>query len=394
MTAKDIPLDLEWMTAIRHELHMYPELGWDLPKTSALVRRELEGMGVSYEADVYGENSIVATINPHITDFTIGIRGDMDALPIQENNPDLPYCSRHEGIMHACGHDAHTAMLLGTARALHAIRDQLKCRVKLIFQPCEESRPSGAEVMCRHGVMRDIDCIIMCHVNCGHPLGVPSTCSGVTNATSTRFSISLKGKSVHVAAPHCGIDALAMGFKIYEGIQTILGREVDPFDTCVISVCTLHAGDTISTNADTCEMGGSIRCLKDQTMAWVKERLERLVRTVCEDMRGQYTIDFGGEPLPCAVNDDRMYQAFLSSAKKVVDRVIHLDPSPGGEDFAYYELEKPGLLFGLGLRNEETGCDQPAHTRNWRIDDSGMENGVRLFLQFVLDHQSGIDFSA
>ena len=240
--------------------------------------------------------------------------------------------------------------------------------------------------------MKDIDCIIMCHVNCGHPLATPSTCPGVTNSTSTRFSITLHGRAVHVAAPHCGIDALAIGFKVYEGIQMILSRELDPFDTCVMSVCTVNAGTTISTNADTCVMTGSIRCIKDSTMIWAKQRLEKLVRFVCEDMRGEYEIDFGGEPLPCAVNDNGMYRAFMVSAQKVVGQggVIRLEPSPGGEDFAYYEREKPGLLFGLGMRNEATGCDKPAHTNGWNVDDRGMETGVRLFTQFVLDNQNGV----
>ena len=169
-----VPIDQEELVRIRRRLHMYPELKWDLPMTTALVKEELERAGIPYVADAYGPNTIVATINPHLAGFTIGLRGDMDALPIEENNLDKPYRSRHEGIMHACGHDAHTAMLLGAAKALYAIRDQLACRVKLLFQPCEEGRPSGASVMCSHGVMKDIDCILMCHVNCGDAVHVIS----------------------------------------------------------------------------------------------------------------------------------------------------------------------------------------------------------------------------
>lgn len=295
--------------------------------------------------------------------------------------------------MHACGHDAHTAMLLGTARALWAIRDQLRCRVRLIFQPCEESRPSGAHVMCDNGVMRDIDCIIMCHVNCGDRVHVISSSPGVTNCSSVAFHVELGGRAVHVATPNAGIDALAAGVKVYNGIQLLVSREVDPFDTCVMSVTTLKAGGTVSTNADKCVLDGSIRCLKDSTMAWARQRLERLVRLTAEETGTTWSLGWSGEPLPSAHNDPALYSAFAASARKVVgqERVKLLPPSPGAEDFAYYEKEKPGLLFGLGLRNADKGACHPAHTRDWDIDEDGLETGVRVFVQFVLDNMDGID---
>ena len=392
-TVPSYPLDQEDLVRIRRQLHMYPELKWDLPMTSALVREELDKIGVPYEADVYGENSVVATINGHLDGFTIGLRADLDALPIEENNPDKPYRSRHPGIMHACGHDAHTAMMLGTARALWALRDQLRCRVRLLFQPCEEGRPSGARTMCEHGVMKGIDCIVMCHVNCGDPTHVISTRAGCTNCSSVAFTIRLGGKSVHAATPHLGIDALAAGVKIYEGIQLMVSREVDPFDTCVISVCTMHAGTTVSANADSCVLEGTIRCLHDKTMVWARERLAALVRSVAEESRTESELTWSGDPFPSAHNDPRLYQAFRASAIRAVgeEYVRELAVSPGGEDFAYYEKEKPGLLFGLGLRNEALGACHPAHTKDWDIDEAGLSTGVRVFVQFVWDHMDGIE---
>jgi amidohydrolase len=393
MDAKQIAVDQEMMVRVRRQIHMHPELEWDLELTTQCVREELNKIGIPYEFERYGKNTIVATVNPEKTNFTIGIRGDMDALPILESNEDKPYRSKYDGKMHACGHDAHTAMLIGTAKALYAVRDKIDCRVKLLFQPCEESRPSGAATMCAAGVMDDIDCIIMCHVNCNDPCGAPSCCSGVTNATSSRYMITTYGKAVHVAAPHRGVDALAMGVKIYEGIQMMISRELDPFDTCVLSVCTMQAGTTSAVNADKCEMTGSIRCFKDETLAWARTRLETLVKAVCGEMRGSYDLEFFGEPLPAAYNNDAMYRAFLQSAEKIVGKrgMMPLLPSPGGEDFAYYEQLRPGLLFGLGMRNDEKGFNQPAHTGTWDIDESAMETGVRLFAQFVFDHMRGIE---
>ena len=387
-----IHVDQQDLVRIRRQLHKYPELKWDLPMTTALVKEELDKAGIPYAADQYGPNTIVATINPEKTSFTIGMRADMDALPIQENNHDRPYRSRHDGVMHACGHDAHTTMLIGAAKALYAIRDQLSCRVKLLFQPCEEGRPSGAKTMCQHGVMEDIDCIIMCHVNCGDKVHVISSSPTVTNCSSVAFKITLGGKAAHVAAPHWGVDALAAGVKIYNGIQQLISREVDPFDTCVMSVTCMHAGETVSSNAASCVMEGSLRCLRDKTMLWAQKRLQKLASAVADECGVTMELSWSGEPLPPAHNDPAMYDAFVSSARKVVgpERVVYLPTSPGAEDFAYYEKEKPGLLFGLGMRNEAKGACAPAHNPDWDIDEDALETGVRVFVQFVLDHMNGI----
>lgn len=386
------PIDQAELVRLRRELHMYPELRWDLDRTAALVKRELDSAGIPYEADRYGRNTVVATINPESKGFTIGLRADMDALPILENNFEKPYRSRNEGVMHACGHDAHTAMMIGTAKALYAIRNQLTCRVRILFQPCEEGRPSGARTMCEHGVMKDIDCIVMCHVNCVDPVHVISSNPGVTNASSVAFTVTLEGRSVHVATPHVGIDALAAGVKIYNGIQLLVSREVDPFDTCVMSVTCLQAGETVAANADRCVLKGSIRCVKDDTMIWARKRLTELVRLTAEESRTPWNLEWSGEPLPSAHNDPALYEALVQSARKVAgpERVVLLPPSPGAEDFAYYEKEKPGLLFGLGMRNEEKGCVHPAHTKDWDIDEDGLETGVKVFVQFVIDHMDGI----
>lgn len=391
---KDFSVDQEMMVRVRRALHMHPELGWELTRTTALVRQELDKIGVPYEFEKYGRNTIVATLGPKDARFTIGLRADMDALPIQEAPSDKPYRSKENGKMHACGHDAHTAMLLGAAKALHMIEDQLHCRVRLLFQPCEESKPSGAKTMCEHGVMKDIDCIAMCHVNCVEKTHVLSSCAGITNATSCAFEIRLRGRGAHVASPHKAIDALLMGVRIYEGIQQIIARELDPFDTCVVGVCKMNAGETISAVAENCVMNGSMRCLRESTRDWMEERLTKLVKTIVSDMGGEGEITFAKDPLPPAYNDETMYQWFLTSAQKAAgkERVVHLEPSPGGEDFAYYEQEKPGLLFGLGMRNEEKGCCAPAHSALWDIDEDGLQTGAKMFVQFVLDHMDETAF--
>ena len=378
---------------LRREIHMHPGLGWDIDGTADLVCRELAAFGIPFERDRYGRNTVTATIRDDLKHFTIGLRADMDALPILEADRGQPYRSVVDGVMHACGHDAHTAMMIQTAKALWSIRDQLRCRVRILFQPSEETRPSGAKTMCEHGVMQDIDCIVMCHVNCNDACGVPSCCSGITNATSTPFKIITHGDSVHVATPHRGHDALLMGVRIYEGIQQTIARQTDPFEPCVISVCTMHAGNTNARNADRCELTGSIRCFSDELLSWIRARLGRLCASVCSDLEGTYELEIASESLPVARNSDAMYRAFMDTAVRQLgpDGVAPLLPSPGGEDFAYYEKEKPGLLFGLGCRNDEKGFNRPAHTKDWDIDERALAVGVRLFVGFVTDHMDGID---
>jgi len=232
----------------------------------------------------------------------------------------------------------------------------------------------------------------MCHVNCVDDVHVISSNPGATNSSSVAFKITLEGKAVHVATPHAGIDALAAGVRIYDAIQLLISREVDPFDTCVMSVTKMHAGETVAANADKCVMEGSLRCFRDDTMAWAQARLQEIVKANAEMMRTPWTLEWSGEPLPSAHNDPAMYAAFTGSAARIVgeERVILLPPSPGAEDFAYYEKEKPGLLFGLGLRNEEKGACYPAHNKDWDIDEDGLITGVKVFVQFVYDNMHGI----
>ena len=199
---------------------MYPEVDYDLPKTLALIKRELDAMGIPY-TEKYGKGSLVGYINPDKEGFTIGIRADTDALKMQEENEDLEYRSRHDGMMHACGHDGHTAMLLGAAKVLKSMEKELPCRVKLIFQPSEEGVTSGAMMMVEHGVLEDVDIMTALHADTNLSVGELGVCPGIATATSRHFKIEIGGESVHATAYHQGVDALAIGVKMYQGIQSI-----------------------------------------------------------------------------------------------------------------------------------------------------------------------------
>ena len=214
----------DYIKEIMHELHRVPELGFDLPKTLAIVKRELDEIGISY-TDQYGKSSLVAELNPQKKDFTIAIRADMDALAITETSG-VPYASEIPGHMHACGHDAHTAIALATLKELNAMRDSIGCRVKFIFQPAEEYAPSGAKLMAEDGVMDDIDVIVALHVEPTLNSGTVGYISGPRNATSDGFTLTFRGKSAHVAEQQYGRDAIMMAVRAYTDIEFIIAKEV------------------------------------------------------------------------------------------------------------------------------------------------------------------------
>ena len=210
-------VDKEYILSLRRELHMYPELEFELPKTLALIRRELEAMDILYTEE-YGKSSIVAFLNPESKGFSIALRADTDALPLTEKTG-LPYASRHPGIMHACGHDAHTAMLLGAAKALKSVETELTCKVVLIFQACEEGELSGAKLLVRDGITDIADVFVGMHIENWLEAGTVGICPGVCMAASHPLHIAFFGKSAHASLPQSGVDALAMAVETYNGIM-------------------------------------------------------------------------------------------------------------------------------------------------------------------------------
>ena len=235
-----IHIENNYIVAIRREIHQYPETNFDLANTVAVVKRELESMQVPY-TEQYGNGSVVGYIGPEKTNFTIALRADMDALDITEKT-DIPYKSKNEGKMHACGHDAHTAILLGAAKALKGMESDLRCRVKLLFQPSEEGLVKGAQMLCDNGAIDDVDVIVGLHVENLLTAGMMGVCSGYSQASSRNFNIEIFGESTHATTPQQGVDALRVAVQVYDDIQHFMRNKIDPSENCVCSVGALHAG--------------------------------------------------------------------------------------------------------------------------------------------------------
>lgn len=377
-------IDRSYIIKIRRELHRVPEIGYDLEKTLAIIRRELEDMKIPYTEE-FGTSSIVAMVGPtEGYTKTIGIRADTDALPITEETG-FPFASEHPGKMHACGHDCHAAMLLGTAKALKESEDILKCRVKLIFQAAEEAR-GGASRLCKDGVMKDIDMIIGAHVMPSDSIGKIVLNKACMNASSHSFRICVHGKSCHVSKPQNGVDAIAMANRIYTDIQIMRARETDPFQPMVVGIGSIHGGVANNVICDQVEMLGTIRAITADVDEFLYRRIDEICKAVSSDMGGSYeleTLSF----TPALHNSPEVAQKLIDAAIKCNGEgcIVEKGLSMGAEDFACYTLEKPGALMNV-TTGPVNGCVYPLHNGKFSVDESALDIAPKIFCRFILDN--------
>jgi len=382
--------DADYIINLRHEIHEYPEIGFELPKTIAVVKRELGKLGVEYTEN-YGESSVVATINPQKSHFTIGIRADMDALLIEEKT-NLPFSSKIKGQMHACGHDAHTAMLLGTAKALKAMEDKIVCRVLLIFQPSEEGMRSGAEALVKGGLMEQIDVIIGLHVENWLESGTVGVCKGSSMASSRNFRIDFHGATAHATLPHTGVDALSAAVRTYNDIQYMLGRELNPFAKYVCSIGKLEGGTTQNVIADRAYMLGTIRTFDMEIDSFLIRRIGEIAENCAKEIGARAELSTSLKAF-VVYNNPYISDLVLASATKVVgaERIVHMPEKLSSEDFSQYLTRKSGVFIRLGTRNKEKGCTTLPHNNNFMIDEDALPVGTDTCVQFVLDNMNGIN---
>ena len=381
-------IDNEYIKQLQHELHRIPELGFDLPRTVAVVKRELDQIGIDY-TEQYGKGSIVAELNPEKKDFTIAIRADMDALAITEQSG-VEYTSEIEGRMHACGHDAHTAILVGTAKALFEMKDEIACRVRFIFQPSEECPVSGAKMMIDNGVMDGVNVIICLHV-CECNSGEIGVCVGAHQAASRPFKLEFFGESTHAATPQNGKDALAAAVRAYTSIKLMTATELNPMEKYVCSIGKLIAGTAQNIITDYAEMVGTIRTFNIETDSYIIGRIESIAKSIEAEMGVKYKLT---THLKSGVvyNDPRIAALVSAAIEKVVgkEKSVVAGMRLGAEDFAFYGEKAPATLFRLGIYNEAKGCTARAHNSDFKVDDDVLHLGAETFVQFVLDNMHGI----
>jgi len=381
----------EYVVKLRREIHARPEIGFDLTNTLAIVRRELDAMGIPY-TEKFGKSSIVGTINPDCEGFTIGLRADMDALPIQEEN-DVPYASKNPGQMHACGHDAHTAILLATAKELKMREKELTCRVKLLFTPAEEYIQPGCQLMAEDGVMDDIDCAVALHVNPDTPVGAIRTIAGPGNANSTGVTVEFFGKNSHAADQQNGHDAIAMAVQAYMAMETMIAKEFKAKEPRIFNVGAFNGGHTNNVICDYCKMFCTIRTFSDEVTEKILNRMRQIAEGVAAMSCGTAKVTVN-KHLPYVLNDPVVKQKVDEAAAKVLgaENVMAKVQGMGGEDFAFLSRKKPSVQFNLGCRLQDAALRHPVHNPKFNIDEDCLAVGVKVFLQFVLDNMNGIQF--
>ncbi|MHC4697114.1 MAG: M20 metallopeptidase family protein [Planctomycetota bacterium] len=345
------------LVEFRHDLHRHPELGYKETRTSARILEALEKIpGLDIRTGL-AETGIVATLNADRHGRCVALRADLDALPIQEANT-LEYKSRHDGRMHACGHDGHITCLVGAARVLARFADQLPGKVKFIFQPAEEGG-NGAKRMIDAGALADptVDAAFAFHGWPGNELGSIQVGPGNLLAAMTAFEIELTGKGTHAAYPHLGTDLILTASHIVTQLQAIVSRFTDPVDPVVVSISAIHAGETHNVLPDRCRMLGTTRALQQETHDSAKESIKRLAESTARDFGVTANIAFV-ESYPALVNDAAAAKLVDAVARDVVgpDRMLPEPvPTMGAEDFAFYAQRVPSAMWFLGLTPR--GCD-------------------------------------
>ena len=372
--------DKDYTIALRREFHRYPELSFCEFKTSEIIRRELESMGIPHKT--IGGTGVVATIKGKLEGKTIALRADMDALPISEGN-EVDYKSENKGYMHACGHDAHMAMLLGAAKIINRMKDSIKGDIRLIFQPAEEVG-GGARKLIEEGVLENVDGIFGIHVWSDIESGYVSVEEGPRMAASGRFVIKVKGKGGHGSAPNQGIDAILICSAIVMNLQSVISRELDPSHCTVLGVGSIKSGNAFNIIASEGIMEGTTRCFDDEISKEFPKIIERIVKNTAKVYRGEAELEYS-DNTPVLRNHKECSKIAERSLEKIGAKNIKFEKIKASEDFAEYSNRVPGVFAFLGVRNEEKGAYYAQHHHKYNIDEDALELGTKLFIQYAFD---------
>ena len=372
------PLLVEW----RRHLHQRPELGFKEHLTAKFIAQKLQEWGIEHQTGI-ANTGIVATINSNKPGRVLGIRADLDALPIQELN-DIPYRSIHNGVMHACGHDGHTAIALGTAHYLATHPENFSGIVKIIFQPAEEG-PGGSKPMIEAGVLKnpDVDAIIGLHLWNNLPLGTLGVRSGALMAASERFNCTILGKGGHGAMPHQTIDSIVVAAQVINALQTIVSRNISPIDSAVVTIGQLNAGRAFNVIANTARMAGTVRYFNLDYQNYFSKQMEQIISGICASYGANYELNY--QPLyPPLINNPKVTDIVRSVAELIVETPAGVIPecqTMGAEDMSFFLQEVPGCYFFLGSANSEKGLAYPHHHPRFDFDETALGIGVEMFIR-------------
>lgn len=378
---KSLPQDLyDYAVNLYRRLHQIPEIGFDLPKTVAEVKKELDAMNIPY-TEAYGQCSIVAYLGQKEDVPTLALRADMDALPVQEV-VDVPFASKTPGVMHACGHDSHTAILLTVAKYLKSVEEDLPCNIRFLFQPSEEGPISGARMMMENGCLEGVDAVLGAHCEGAIPSGSLCIPSGDAVAACVPVTLKFYGLSAHAALPENGIDAIAMAVDAYGALKEMVKEEAGdrPY---IWSVTVFQAGDAHNLVANLCTQKISFRFYDLEFAERVHKRTKEIVESIAKRYGGRAELDWRMICGPVH-NDPNMANNLREVAKELEIPLVPMAPKRTSDDFALFTSQIPGCLFRYGVYCPEDQCTAIVHRPDFKIHEPAMEKAILTFINYAL----------
>jgi amidohydrolase len=379
------------LITLRRDFHMYPELSNREERTARIVAERLRRLGLEVQTGV-AKHGVVGLLRGGQPGPVVAYRADMDALPIQEVL-DVPYKSHNPGVKHACGHDVHTTVGLAVAQILSQRRDQIPGTIKFIFQPAEEGPPAGEEggapLMIKEGVLENPrpSAIMGLHVMPQVDVGTIAYNIGPAMASSDQFVITIRGKKVHGAYPHQGIDAVVVAAQAVLALQTIRSRRIDTQEPCVLSIGIIDGGNRFNIIADEVRLEGTVRTLSEKTRQEVQQLMHQTLKGVTESFGAGYEMQYQSAA-PVTMNDAQLVEEMLPTLRRVVgpDHVISPKPQMGAEDFGCFAQQIPGFYFFLGVGNKSKGITAMIHTPEFDVDEESLIIGTKVAANMLLDY--------
>lgn len=368
----------------RRTMHKHPELSFEEYWTSAYIEDQLKKIG-HIEIQRPTETSVLGIIKGGKAGKKIGLRADIDALPINEERTDIDFASENEGVMHACGHDGHASILLGAAKVLVSEREQLHGEVYLIFQHAEETPPGGAIEMVETGLFDDLDFIYGQHLFTPIPSGKIGLLNGPVTANSDTFDVLIKGRGGHASQPENSIDPVMIGAQIISQLQTLVSRVASPLDSLVISTTNFHAGSAKNIIPDTAELAGSVRSIDPKTRIMVEETIEKIVKNVCDVYGASYEYAYTKGYSSVVNDDEKTDQVRVVATKRFGDDVFEFPLAMGGEDFSAFSELVPSTYAFIGVGNTEKDMAYPHHHPKFAMDEEAFSVGVQMFVAVAFE---------
>ncbi|OAH60848.1 peptidase M20 [Domibacillus aminovorans] len=366
----------------RRYMHENPELSFKEVKTAEYIKEKLLRFGLEVKTNI-GGHGLIGILEGDQAGKTIALRADFDALPIHDEK-EVSYKSQNPGVMHACGHDGHTAALLGTAKALSQFRHRIKGKVIFIFQPAEETPPGGAKFMIEEGVLDGVDYVFGAHLDSQTPLGKISVGEGYQMAAVDKFSIHIQGKGGHGARPQDAVDSIVIGSDIVSSLQKIVSRGVNPLQSAVVTIGVFQSGSAFNVIADKATLEGTVRTFDNNIRKQVEKQIYSIIEGITSAFGATYTIDYlNGYPALYNHPEETETVRTLLIEQFSEQNIVEIETSMGAEDFSYYLLEKPGTYFKVGSQNEDEATHYPHHHPKFDFDERALLNVEKSFVKIV-----------